>query len=162
MLKALILFSGAVTCLAALGFCQQSTSGVSGTDAIAVRQAGLDMSSIVFRSMTEAMKAGREAKSQAYAAAGLAKWAKALPRLFPDGTGVGETSLDTQALPAIWRDRAGFEQAAAYYAEATAKLAALAAANDGAEFTKQIDQVNVACRACHARFKGGDQGPPKK
>ena len=49
------------------------------------------MSSITFRSMGDAMKAGREAKSQGYPAAALAKWAKALPRMFPPGTGKGET-----------------------------------------------------------------------
>jgi cytochrome c556 len=68
----------------------------------------------------------------------------------------------SQALLLIWRDRANFDTAAANYAAATARLAALAAANDTAGFTKQLDEVNQACGLCHARFKAGDQGPPKK
>jgi cytochrome c556 len=108
------------------------------------------------------MKAGREAKSQGYPSAVLAKWARALPRLFPPGTGKGETSADTQARPAVWRDRAGFDRAAANYADATARLAALAAANDTAGFTRQLDEVNRACGLCHGGYKEGDQGPPKK
>ena len=148
--------------LATAGLAQQISPGVSGVDAIAVRQASLDMSSITFRSMGDAMKAGREAKSQGYPAASLAKWAKALPRMFPAGTGVGETAIETQALPLIWRDRANFDRAAAYYADVTARLATLAKANDIAGFTKQLDEVNQACAACHARYKAGDQGPPKK
>ena len=162
MLKRLIVLSGALIGFAAAGLPQENTPGVSGLDAIAARQASLDMSSITFRSMGDAMKAGREAKSQGYPAAALAKWAKALPRMFPPGTGQGETSADTQALPAIWRDRAGFDRAAANYADATARLAALAAANDTAGFTKQLEEVNQACGACHARYKAGDQGPPRK
>ena len=110
--------------------------GVSGLDAIAARQASLDMSSITFRSMGDAMKAGHEAKSQGYPAAALAKWAKALPRMFPPGTGEGETSAISQALPAIWKDRAGFDQAAANYAAATARLAALAAGQRHGRFHK--------------------------
>jgi cytochrome c556 len=133
-----------------------------GPDAIAARQASLDMSSITFRSMSDAMKAGQEAKSQGYPAAALAKWAKALPRMFPLGTGKGETSANTQALTAIWRDRSGFDRAAANYAAATAQLAALAAANDTAGFTRQLEEVNQACSFCHTRYKEGDQGPPKK
>ena len=120
------------------------------------------MSAITFRSMGDAMKAGRDAKSQGYQALVLAKWAKALPRMFPPGTGQGETSVTSQALPLIWRDRANFDKAAANYATATAQLAVLAASNDTAGFTKQLEEVNQACGLCHARFKAGDQGAPKK
>jgi cytochrome c556 len=162
MLKTLIVLAVALIGLAATGLTQDDKPGVSGLDAIAARQASLDMSSITFRSMGDAMKAGREAKSQGYPAASLAKWAKALPRMFPPGTGVGETSASSQALPLIWRDRANFDRAAANYADATARLAALAAANDTAGFTKQLEEVNQACGLCHARYKAGDQGPPKK
>ena len=162
MLKSLIVLSGVLIGFAAPGLPQADTYRVSGIDTIAARQASLDMSSITFRSMGDAMKAGREAKSQSYPAAVLAKWAKALPQMFPPGTGKGETSAETQARPAIWRDRAGFYRAAANYADATARLAALAAANDTAGFTSQLDEVNRACGLCHGGFKEGDQGPPKK
>lgn len=162
MLKNLIVLSGGVIVLAAVGLSQQDTPGVSGLDAIAARQASLDMSSLTFRSMGEAMKAGKEPKSLGYAAASLAKWAKALPGMFPPGTGQDETSAFSQALPAIWKDRAGFDKAAANYADATRRLAALAQANDIAGFTKQLEEVNHACSACHSRYKAGDQGPPKK
>src|SRR5271169_969013 len=139
MLKRLIVVYGALIGLAAAGLPQENTPGVSGLDAIAARQASLDMSSITFHSMGDAMKAGREAKSQGYPAAALAKWAKALPRMFPAGTGEGETSVNSQARAAIWRDRAGFDRAAASYADATARLAALAAANDTAGLTRQLE-----------------------
>jgi cytochrome c556 len=162
MLKGLIALSGVLIGLAAAGLSQQDPPAVSGLDAIAARQASLDMSSITFRSMRDAMKTGREANTQAYPATALAKWAKALPRMFPPGTGKGETSANSQALGAIWRDRSGFEQAAANYADATARLAVLASANDTAGFTKQLEEVNLACSFCHARYKEGDQGPPRK
>lgn len=161
MLRRLVVLCGAWIGLAAIGWPQES-SGVSGADAIAARQASLDMSSITFRAMGDAMKAGREAKSQSYPAAALAKWAKALPRMFPAGSGKGETPTNSQALPAIWRDRAGFDRAAANYADATSRLAALAAANDTAGFTRQLEEVDQACGSCHARYKEGAQGPPKR
>jgi cytochrome c556 len=162
MLKRLIALSGALIALTVPTLPQEDAHSVSGLDAIAARQASLDMSVITFRSMVNAMKSGGEAKSQGYPAAGLAKWAKSLPRMFPSGTGKDETSAYTQALPTIWRDRAGFDRAATNYADATARLAALAAANDTPGFTKQLDVVNQACAACHATYKGGDHGPPRK
>jgi cytochrome c556 len=103
------------------------------------------------------MKGGAEAKSQGFPAAVLAKWAKALPPLFPAGTAKGETSAETQALPSLSQDHGGFEQAAARYTVVTARLADLAAANDTAAFTKQLEAVNQACNACHAAYK---QPPP--
>jgi hypothetical protein len=83
MFKGLIVLCGALMGHAAIGLCQENTSGVSGAGAIAARQASLDMSSITFRYMGDAMKAGREAKTVGYPAAALAKWAKALPQMFP-------------------------------------------------------------------------------
>jgi cytochrome c556 len=160
--KSLIVLSGASLVFYATGSPQDVTAGVSGLDAIAARQASLDMSSITFRSMGAAMKAGRDAKSQGYPAAALAKWAKALPRMFPPGTGQGETSASSQALRAIWQDRAGFDRAASNYVSATALLAALAAANNTAGFSKQLEEVDQACAVCHAFYKAGDQGPPTK
>jgi cytochrome c556 len=161
MLKRIVVLGGAWIGLAAVGLPQEAPT-VTGPDVIAARQASLDMSSITFRSMGDAIKVGREAKTQSYAAASLAKWARTLPRMFPPGTGKGETSANTQALPAIWRNRASFDRAAANYGDATARLAALAAANDTPGFTKQLDEVNQACGLCHAVYKEGDQGPPKK
>ena len=162
MMKKWFAFTAVLTGLATTGWSQNGASGVTGANAIAARQASLDMSSITFRSMGDAMKAGREAKSVGYPAAALAKWAKALPGMFPAGTGKGDSSVFSQALPSVWQDRAGFEKAAANYADATAKLAALAGANDTPGFTKQLDEVNQACAACHARYKDGDQTAPKK
>jgi cytochrome c556 len=128
---------------------------------VAARQASLDMSSVVLGSMRDAMKAGQDAKTQAYVATGLAKWSKVLPTLFVAGSGIGEATLQTQAKPLIWNDRAGFEQAAANYAAAADKLVAFAKANDTDGFKAQLAEVSRKCDACHAVYKAGPQGPPK-
>jgi cytochrome c556 len=151
----LIVLHAAWMGLAAAGLSQASSPGVSGADAIAARQATLDMSSIAFRSMYAATKAGRDAKSQSYPATALAKWAKVLPRMFPPGTGQGETSVSTQARAAIWRERGDFDRAAATYAASAARLAALAEANDREGFTRQLGVVDQACHSCHDRYKEG-------
>ena len=127
---------------------------------VQIRQASLDMSVMIRGQMQAAMEAGKEAKTQAYAAFGLARWSHVLPSLFPTGSGPGETKLMTQARPEIWTDRTGFSQAAARYAEAADKLADLAKANDTPGFKAQLVVLQQACDACHARFKAGPQGPP--
>src|SRR5580658_9948994 len=110
MLKRLIVITvsaGAWIGLAAPALPQEAPSGVSGADVIAARQAGMDMSSITLRSMADAIKAGREAKTEGYPAAVLAKWAKVVPRMFPPGTSKDEAPDSTRALIALWRDHAG-------------------------------------------------------
>ena len=152
-----ILFTGALLAVGSAGLPQENTAGMSSKDAIAARQASMDMSLLTIRSIESAMKAGGEAKNQGFPAAVLAKWAKALPPMFPAGTAKGETSVETQAMPVLSKDRAGFERAAAYYITVTARLAELAAANDAPGFTKQLEVVNQACNACHSTYK---QAPP--
>lgn len=152
MIRALILLSGlALATPFAIAAPPPSLAGL-----IAARQTMLDMSAITFAYMHEASKAGRAVKTLAYPAQTLEQWARILPSLFPDGTGEGQTSSPTKALPAVWRDRAGFEAAAAEYAEAAAKLKALAKANDAAGFADQLAEVNQACKVCHTTYKEPD------
>ena len=89
MRKRLTVLCGALIGFAALGLPQENARAVSGPDAIAARQATMDLCVIAVRSIDGAMKAGGEAKSQGFAAAVLAKWAKALPGMFPPGTAPG-------------------------------------------------------------------------
>ena len=145
--------------LAELALPQASTVGVSGSDAIAVRQASMDMSSVALHSMADAIRSGREPKAEAYPATALAKWAKVVPAMFPPGTGKGDAAGDTQALPDIWKDRADFNRVAANYAAATAELAVRAKANDIPGFTRQLLVVDQACHSCHTHYKEGMQSP---
>jgi len=149
----------AIPALSLGGLASARDARLSAEQFIAARQASYDMSAMTNGSMREAMKAGKEAKTQVYPATVLGKWARALPSLFPAGTGQGEAKVATQALPAIWSDRPAFEQAAANYAAAADKLAEFAKANDTEGFKGQLVELGHACDACHARFKAGDQGP---
>lgn len=116
---------------------------------VSARQTALAMSAATFGSMKGAVDAGQEPKTQAFAARALARWAKTLPSLFPEGS----ASPASKALPAVWSDRAGFEKAAAGYAEATAKLQAAAEANDKAAFAEALAATGAACGTCHKSFR---------
>jgi cytochrome c556 len=127
---------------------------------IAARQASLDMSSITLAEMKEAAKGGKDPKTQVYYAAALAKWAGALPTLFPAGTGA-EAGVPTRAKPEIWTDRAGFDQRAAEYRTAVERLRDLARAGDADGFKAQVQTVDMACDACHDTYKVQPAASPK-
>jgi cytochrome c556 len=123
-----------------------------------LRQGGFIMSSLVMEAMKQEIASGREARSETYTASGLQRWAHALPLAFPAGSGEGEGGGYTQPRPAIWRDRAGFEKAAANYAAAADRLVTLARANDTPGFRAQLRTVSATCDACHAVYKDGPGG----
>lgn len=68
--------------------------------------------------------------------------------LFPEGSDTGET----EAAPAIWEDREGFEQALQGWADATA--AALDAAPATLDDAKPVfGEVFKACKNCHDTYR---------
>lgn len=75
---------------------------------------------------------------------------RGLPALFPAGSGTG----DTRALPAIWSDRAGFEQANANMVTQLEALRTAAASGDNAALTAAFNQTGATCGACHRPYRG--------
>ena len=70
-------------------------------------------------------------------------------KLFPEGTESGE---ETEAAPAIWEDRAGFDAAIAAWADATD--AALAAVPDTLDAAKPVlGSVMRNCKGCHDDYR---------
>lgn len=78
--------------------------------------------------------------------------AKRTPELFPEGTGPDRVP-QTNALPAVWQNKAEFEAQARALDEATARLVQLAQANDEAGFRTQFQAVGRACGSCHEKFR---------
>ncbi len=73
--------------------------------------------------------------------------------LFPEGS---ETGQDTEAAPAIWEDRDGFDRALAEWSEATA--AAIAANPQSLEEARPtVGPVFNACKNCHDSYRIEDE-----
>jgi cytochrome c556 len=154
---------GALAALALAG-CAQDRPATAGDPAaaaagqtpqqlVAARQAAFHLSGAAMGNMKAAIDRGDEPKSQAYAARGVARWARALPTTFPDATnGLGPS----RAKPEIWADKADFEAKAAAYAEAANALAAAAAGGDKAAFAAAHQATVATCKACHDLY----QAPP--
>jgi cytochrome c556 len=73
--------------------------------------------------------------------------------LFPPGSETGE---GTEAAPAIWEDRAGFEEALATWADAVD--AAIAANPQTLEATKPVaGEIFKSCKGCHDNYRIEDE-----
>ena len=125
---------------------------------IRARQSALMLSAVAFGGMKATIDSGGDVSSQAFAARALARWSKALPSMFPSGTGKA-SGTPTKALDAIWSDRAGFDARAADYAAAATKLAQLAEANDKPGFAAQWQVVRQSCSGCHDVYREAPPAP---
>jgi len=120
----------------------------AGDSLVPARQAAFRLSGATFGSMKAAIDRGDDLKTLAFPAKSLAAWAHNLPAMFP----AGSDGAGTKALPNVWSDRPGFTRAAATYAEAADKLAALAAAGDKPGVAAQWAVTRATCKACHDTY----------
>jgi cytochrome c556 len=66
-----------------------------------------------------------------------------------------ESGQHTQARPAVWSDRAGFEKAATNLTVAAQAMAKAAAANNQREFINAFRATSLACATCHVTYRSG-------
>ncbi|HYC74038.1 cytochrome c [Brevundimonas sp.] len=118
------------------------------------RQAAMMLSGVAMGAMKSAIDAGQPPASHRFNTRALARWAHAVPGMFPAGTGA-EVGVQTNARAEIWSDRPGFEEKAAAYAAAADRLAELAAGEDAAAFAAQWTVVRSSCQSCHDVYKAG-------
>ena len=135
---------------ATVGAQQAPTPASTGYEtAVAGRQAAFLMSAAHMGAMKAGIARGDDPKAHAFAARSVARWAKALPGMFPKGS----AAVASDALPTVWSDRAGFEAKAAAYASAADALAAAAGAGDAAAFGAAYARVGGTCQACHDVYR---------
>ncbi len=131
-----------------------SEDAVSAEQVVAARKAGMALSGATVGNMKAVIDSGASVKSQGFAASALARWGRALPGLFPTGTGADTLGEDTtDARPEIWANRADFEEKAAAFAAAADTLRAAAQSDDAAAFAEAWTATRASCNACHEAYK---------
>lgn len=85
------------------------------------------------------------------AAATLVNTAKAVPGVFPQGS--GPEAGKTDALPTIWQNWADFQNKSRVFEAEAAKLLQLAQAGDEAGFKAQFPNVGRTCGGCHENYR---------
>ena len=99
-----------------------------------------------------AMLKGEAAFDAPEANAALEVWAEAawdFGKLFPEGS---ETGFDTEAAPAIWTDRAGFDEQLQQFSAAT-EAAVEAGPQDLEALKAAAGPVFKVCKSCHESYR---------
>jgi cytochrome c556 len=129
-----------------------NAQGEGETGIIQGRQAAMMLSGVAMGSIKGSIDGQQAPSTQRFSTRALARWAHAVPGMFPAGSGP-EAGVPTHAKAEVWTDRAGFEARAADYAAAADRLAELAAGEDAAAFSAQWGVVRQSCNACHTAYK---------
>ena len=122
----------------------------SAQEIVAARQAAFHLMGAAMGNMRGAIERGGDVSGQAYAARGVARWARAIPAMFPEGTAA---VTPTRARPEIWGNKADFNAKALALAAAATRLAELAEAKDKAGFAAQHKATGATCGACHDAYQ---------
>ena len=120
------------------------------TQIVTARQAAFHMSGAAMGNIKATIDRGGDPKSQAYAARGLARWAQALPAMFPPSTA---RVVPSRARPEIWSNKVDFNAKAAAYAVAANQLVVAAESGDKEAFTAQWRATGATCGACHNSYQ---------
>jgi cytochrome c556 len=119
------------------------------TDPVAQRRDEMKRLGVHLEAIKKLLDAGESVAPVAARAEEMRGYFATLPPLFPPGSTEG-----SKALPAVWSDRAGFEQAAATATEAAAKLATAAGAGDASATATAFREVAGSCGGCHRSYRG--------
>ncbi len=129
----------------------------SATATIAARQAGFKKMGKAMKALGEQLKSAAPSKPAMIAAAQvIANTGRGQGRYFPAGSGPA-AGVKTEALPAIWTDKADFDAKMGEFVAASGKLLAVAKTGDAAAIGAQMKATGGTCGACHRKYRAEDK-----
>jgi cytochrome c556 len=133
------------------------TGGLQGAQAdapeelIIARKASMETQSAKLAAITQAIVINADVKQFATTGEEIAEWSQGIVAMFPDGT----EGQGSDARPAVWSDRPGFEKAAANLGDAAQRMAKAATGGDQSAFLRAYRGTMLACAACHFTYRTG-------
>lgn len=122
----------------------------------AARHAGFKKIGGAMKALGDQLKSDTPARPAMVAAAQtIATTARQQAALFPAGTGP-DAGIKTDALPAIWSNRAAFDAQMRQFIAESGKLAVVAGNGDVAAIRAQMKATGATCAACHRQFRAED------
>jgi cytochrome c556 len=126
-----------------------ATVALAQADVIKARQDNRKQAGAAMRAIKAVVDAKGPTAPAVAEAAKLKTLEAAFVKMFPAGSGTG----DTKALPAIWTDWAGFEAASKASDVAYDKLATAAGSGNAEALAAAFADTGKTCGACHDKFR---------
>jgi cytochrome c556 len=126
-----------------------ATVALAQADVIKARQDNRKQAGAAMRAIKAVVDAKGPTAPAVAEAAKLKTLEAAFVKMFPAGSGTGET----KALPVIWTDWAGFEAASKASDAAYDKLAVAAGSGNAEQLAAAFADTGKTCGACHDKFR---------
>ena len=136
--------------LLAIGVVQDAQADAP-EELIIARKASMEEQSAKLAAITQAIVINADIAQFASTGEEIAEWSKGIAAMFPDGT----DGHGSDARPAVWSDRPGFEKAAANLEVAAERMAKAATGGDQSAFLRAYRGTMLACAACHFTYRTG-------
>lgn len=128
-------------------------AGPDGQAAILARQAGYKKMGAAMKALNAQIKSGAPDKAvMAASAATILETARGQGALFPPNSGAA-AGIKTDALPAIWADKAKFDADMTAMVGEAGKLVATVHAGNDAAIAAQTKALGDTCKTCHQQFR---------
>ena len=124
-------------------------TGPGPAEIVAARQAAFNLTAATFGGMKPVIDSGGEVKGLGFGARGIARWAAAIPAMFPAGS---DLATD-RARPEIWQNKPDFDSKAAAMAASATALADAAQAGDKAAAGTHYAALGKTCGGCHEAYR---------
>jgi len=155
----MIAASASVLVLAACGGAAEGDGAApAATDepaAIDKRQDNFEAIGDAFKTIREQLEGTPDLALIETSANDINKRAERISSLFPEGSGM-DAGHDTEALATIWEQPEEFAAATQKLVDASADLAATAAAGDAAALGDKAKAMGATCGGCHDKFRVDD------
>jgi cytochrome c556 len=134
---------------AAVSFAAATAIAQGGGDVIAERRAGLKRMGEHMQAMKAVVDNKGDVRPLAATIDDMIAWYRTMPNRFPPGSDRG----DTRALPALWNEKANFDQVANNMVNQLQTLRTVAASGDTAAFATAYGQTGQTCGTCHRPYR---------
>lgn len=146
---------GAASLAALVGSVPLASAAPAASATIAARQANFKKMGGAMKVLKDELGGGADKAKMLAAAKTIAAMSRAQVSMFPAGTGAS-AGVKTDALPAIWSQRAAFDASAKKMIVEADKLVAAAGSGDSGAIGAQYKVVGATCGARHRQFRADD------
>ena len=131
-------------------------NGMTVTEVVDARQTHLKAVGKAFKTISDNLKASQPDMAAIQAAAASVPTETAdMGDWFPEGSGPA-SGVKTDALPAIWENKADLDSKIADFQAAAATLASTAEAGDIAAISEAFNATGATCKSCHETYRADD------
>lgn len=147
--------AGVIGLAAVAGTATLASAAPSASTVVATRQANYKKMGAAMKTLKDELQGSADKGKMVAAARTIATTMRVQSKLFPSGSGPS-SGVKTDALPAIWTNRAAFNADMQKSIAEADKLVSIAGSGNSSAIIAQFKATGATCGGCHRQFRADD------